>query len=380
MKILLIAPQNRRRTKLTRWLHRHDAIIVGMGVFRGIHILEEIARTSPHLVVFANDQVDSDTEAVLTFVSEKFRSVNLIRLPMMPGDREVPVVWTDFLLKTLKAPLPAYLPIPYAAESRLVFHDPAFDNFSWADKLTRGSLPIDHQIAKLFLLLDGGLRNHQLAQSYLALVEASMPGLDAELSYRWAHGSYKCLSWARDMVAKFASVLSHYVPGVEAENLPPPCPIHKSVDYVHYYQSNEGHYSLSVLSQLSINRAISELLIASSQWIFTGQGGVNLAAEQAQLFGLAKFMHQIAKAHVAVMDRWLKPDQVRAGEELSREAHRQEGIVRDFWDWGTDFEDRKTLAGLLDAYHQQTWRPNFNFPPFPSYSEFIDKYSSGRTE
>ena len=378
MKILLIASPNRRRTKLMRWLRRRHAIIVGTGTLQGIHILEEIARCTPHLVAFAEERVDADTEAVLAFVAAKFQSLALVRLPFVPGDREVPYYWTDLLMKQLRVPVAPWVPVPYGDEVRLVFHDPQFHYFSQGDKIRAGSYGIERQCAGLFRLLDGAKLNHLRAKAYLTAIEASLPGLESELAYRNVHRSYKGLSWSRELVTKFVAVVVHYIPGVEVDYLPPPAPIHPSVDYVHYDQPMEARYALDALCQMQIHHAVAELLISSSQWIFTGQKGITLLAEQCQLFGLAGFMHQIAKAHIAVMNRWLIPANATAEEDLSREEHRQMGVVRDFWAWGCIFETPDMLPHLLRAYHDGSWKPEFVYPYFPSYAEFVEKFSTER--
>jgi hypothetical protein len=352
---------------------------VGTGRHKGIQILEQIAKLSPHFIIFSEEEVNSDTEAVLTFIEEKFETVSLIRLPPVPGSSDVPSIWGDLLLQKIKNPKPLYLPHAYANESRLVFHDPAFDNFSSHQKITSGSSPVDYQCAKLFRLLDGGKANHAHAKAYLTAIEESEPGLETEICYRMVHRSYKALSWTRDLAAKYISAAVHYVPSIERQFLPPPNPVHKSIDYVSYYQSDEGHYALSSLCQMRINPSVAELLVSSAQWVFSGQAGVTLLAEQAQLFGLAALLRQVVKSHVTLMEHWLDPSR-GIDEEVSRETHRHEGVFRDFWDLGSIFERRDTLAKLLQAYHSKSWKPDFAFPPLPTYSEFRDKYSTGRGE
>ena len=379
MKILLIAPDTRRRVTLIRWLRKQGAVIVGAKALTGIHILEEIARSTPHLVAFAEEKVDADTEAVLAFIAERFRSLALVRLPFVPGQKEVPHHWTDLLRKQLRVPVAPWVPVSYGDEVRLVFHDPQFNHFSKGDKIRAGSVDMERQCAGLFCLLDGAKRNHDRAKAYLAAVEASLPGLKAELAYRMAHRSYKGLSWSRELVSKFVAVIVHYIPGVQVEYLPSPAPV-PSIDYVHYDQPLEARYALDALCRMQIHQAVEELLISSAQWIFTGQSGITLLAEQCQLFGLAGFMHQVAQAHIAIMDRWLNPPAAGNEEDLSREVHRQLGIVRDFWDWGSIFESEGMLSHLIRAYHDGNWRPMYAYPAIATYAEFVNNLSAGSGE
>ena len=380
MKVLLLAPHNRRRKKLIHWLRRHKAIVVAAKTLKGILILEEIARCTPHLIAFAEEWVDADTEAVLIFIAQEFRSVALVRLPFVSGDREVPYHWTDLLRKRLRAPLAPWVPMPYGDEVRLVFHDPEFQHFSKGDKIVAGSLGIERQCAGLFCLLDGGKRNHVRAKAYLAAVEACLVGLEPELIYRMVHRSYKGLSWSRDLVTRFVAVIAHYIPGVEIDYLPFPAPIHSSIDYVHYEQPLEDRYALDALCRMQIHQSVEELLRSSSQWIFTGQSGVTLLAEQCQLYGLAAFLHQVAQAHIATVDRWLKQSGTGVEEDLTREARRQQGIVRDFWDWGLIFESPGMLPHLLRAYHDGSWKPDFQYPVILTYADFVDSFTIGSGE
>ena len=374
MKLLLISPENRRRKKLIHWLRRHNVIIVGATTLNGIQILEAIARSTPHLVVFIEERIDADTEAVLAFVAANFRSVALVRLPFVSGDREVPHHWIDLLRKQLRRPLAPWVPMPYGAEMRLVFHDSDFNHFSRGDKIRAGSVGIERQCAGLFCLLDGAKRNHVRAKSYLAAIEASLAGLEPELTYRMVHRSYKALIWSRSLVTKFVAAIAHYVPGVQVDYLPFPAPVHSSLDYVHYEQPLEDRYALDALCRMDIHQSVAELLISSSQWIFTGQNGVVLVAEQCQLYGLARFMHQVAQAHIATVDRWLELPGAGAEEGLTREAHRQQGIVRDFWAWGSIFESPGMLSHLLRAYHDGPWKPGFDYPIIPTYADFVNTF------
>jgi hypothetical protein len=191
------------------------------------------------------------------------------------------------------------------------------------------------------------------------------------------HRSYKGLSWSRDLVTRFVGVLVHYIPGVQLEYLPFPAPVHPSLDYVHYEQPFEDRYALDVLCRMQIHRSVEELLISCSQWIFTGQTGVTLLAEQCQLYGLAGFMHQVAQAHIAVMDRWLRPQGTGDAEGVPREVRRQLQTLRDFWDWGGLWESKGMLPHLLRAYHDGSWKPDSHFPVIPTYADFVDTFNGG---
>jgi hypothetical protein len=89
-------------------------------------------------------------------------------------------------------------------------------------------------------------RNVRL-QGYLAHLSAQQSGLDEELYYRISHGSYKGLSWARDLAVRWLSLFAQYVLEVEPEYLPLPTTPGPTVDYVHYHLSPEALYAVTVM-------------------------------------------------------------------------------------------------------------------------------------
>ena len=379
MKILLLAPASRRRLKLIRWFRYYDALVVGVGLFPGIHLLEEIARTSPHVVVIALDSIDPDTAFTLRFVEEQFPSLRVVRLLGESGHK-IPAAWQDLLRTAFSSSPPLPAPQPYASSERLVFHDPRFNDFVRFDKLSAGSPSLTRQTTRLRQLLETGRRHHALAKNYLAAIQASLPGLEPEICYRMVHKSYKGLSWARELIAKYVSVLAHYVPGVEVRYLPLPAPLHPSIDYVPFELGADGQYAVGAVIGLEINPAVTELLAVLSHAAFTGQEPVTLLSAQTHLMGMTALMEQIAIAHVSLMDRWLDPHWTDGEQEHTRKAHRERDIFRDFWDLESLFATRATLPQLIEAFHGQKLRQEFSYPPAPPFAVFLKHLSTGESK
>ena len=377
MKVLLIAPENRQRAKVIRWLQRNRALVVSVGVFPGIQLLQEIARTSPHLVVITVDQIDADTAFVLRFIEEQFQSLTLIRLPFDPSSRDMSFHWQDLLRAALKAKTVRHVPQPYAGEERLVFHDPEFNDFARTDKLSAGSPSLQRQTARLRQLLETGKVHHVQAKTYLEAIQASLAGLEQEIAYRVTHNSYKGLIWSRGLAAKYVAVLAHYVPGVEVRYLPPPGPVHSSIDYVSFYLGTDARYAIDAVTHLEVHPTVTELLIGLPDAIFLGQQGRSFLLEQTQVLGLAVLLGHIATAHVSLMDRWLDPEWKYGEPERSRKARREMKLFRDFWDLESLFLSEVTLPKLIEDFHRGKLQTDFSYPPAPTFAQFLAQTSTG---
>ena len=227
------------------------------------------------------------------------------------------------------------------------------------------------QEARFVLQLQTGRTTHAMAKNYFACLVAQQAAFDQELAYRLVHGSYKALSWSRDLAVKWLALLAHYVPGIEPQFLPLAGTPGPALDFVHHEATVEGMYAATaiILSKVrpEVSNAIQELLTTR----FDRQDGDTLLSMSLKLYGAAKWLEQVGRAQIELMDAWLDPTIVeRAGDRnVPRGEHRICGIFRDFYDLNFIVNSPEPLNAILRGFHAGTTYVE-GFWSVPSFADF----------
>ena len=139
----------------------------------------------------------------------------------------------------------------------------------------------------------------------------------------------------------------------------------------------EGVYAATLLMLYKIKPTMVEAIMQLVTARFDGQDDDALLSTSLQLYGLAKFLQQVGKAQISLMDAWLDPAIVDRGDEanIPRGEHRNAGIYRDFYDLGFIINSPEPLASILKGFHGGT--TYFQQERFlPSFAEFRRFYRS----
>lgn len=333
-----------------------------------------VARHTPHFVVA---RVSDYTADVAELMQQYYPDIRVTMSDTENGN------WQGDLTSVLNSSSLPIQPRPYADDQRVVLHDISLQKFSAKKKLKRPErvrgweMVCVKQEARFIRQLQGGQKNHQAAKLYLEHLQAQQPGLDGELYYRISHGSYKGLSWARDLAVRWLSLLAHYVPEVELQYLPLPTTPGPTVDYVHHLLSPEALYAVTVMLSVRMSPAIENTLRMLLAGGFEGQDDTALAGLSLSLFGLAKYLEGVAQAQVSLMDVWLDPDHFAESLETHRTHHRRAGTFRDFHDLSFIVSAPHPLIDILQGFHRgSTYVINPN--AFPSFRDVLQVWAQQR--
>lgn len=342
-------------------------------------LVHEIARTTPHLlVIYTPDPANPGSLSFSNMVQSYFPDLPVC---LIHGDLSKNL-WQPGLHEVLAKPIRPETPRPYAEDSRIVLHDQSLHAF-WKGKLNRAKREqgweqiCTHQESRFVMQMLTAKKNHQAAKKYYLCLLAQQSGLDQELAYRLVHGSYKALSWSRDLAIKWLALLAHYIPDADLEFLPKAGTPGPAVDFVHHDTPMEGVYAATLLMLYKIKPTMVEAIMQLVTARFDGQDDDALLSTSLQLYGLAKFLQQVGKAQISLMDAWLDPAIVDRGDEanIPRGEHRNAGIYRDFYDLGFIINSPEPLASILKGFHGGT--TYFQQERFlPSFAEFRRFYRS----
>lgn len=199
-------------------------------------------------------------------------------------------------------------------------------------------------------------KNHQAAKKYYLSLLAQQAGLDQEIAYRLVHGSYKALSWSRDLACKWLALLAHYIPDTDLEYLPKAGTPGPAVDFVHHDTPQESVYAATLMMLFKVNPTMIEAIIQLVAARFEGQDSDALLALSLKLYGMAKLLQQVGTAQIELMDAWLDPTIVDRADDVNipRGEHRHAGIYRDFYDLGFIIASPEPLTSILKGFHNGT--------------------------
>jgi hypothetical protein len=314
-----------------------SAIAVGTIPLNGSSLLENLTRDSPHCLIVLGSPLDEDVTAVLAFIVKEMPDVRVVILPVTL-EHEFAHGWKADLVKGLKGVWPLYTCHVPVEGQRLVFLDPDFDHLTTKEKLRtpRKLMEFEQHLPdeerRLKDLLVGARNRHAEAKRYFSAIEPHFDRFDREISYRMAHGSFKALSWARDLATRQLAVLAHYLPAAALPHFPRPAGMHGRLEAVHLTMPPEGILVIRNLVGFGLYPPITHLLLRLASAEFTGQSNGILLQESAFMVGAVQFTRQAVMAHLSVMDHLLgeRIDLVAAAAAEHR-FHRRLKLFRDFW-------------------------------------------------
>jgi hypothetical protein len=327
-------------------------------VAEGNQVIEEIARTTPHLFVAILPAEPELQAFARDGINELFPNLPVC---LVDGDlAQEDNRWRQDLAEALADPIQPECPRPYAEGNRVVFHDESLRAF-WKGKLSRPQQvegwekTCANQEARFHLQLQTGRNNHHAAIIYFECLRAQQAELDREISYRLAHGSYKALSWSRDLAAKWLALLAHYVTDTEVQFLPLATTPGPAIDFVHHDMPVEGVYATSLILSSGVKASVAEAIKELVTTRFDQQDENTLLSTSLKLYGMAKFLEQVGTAQIELMQGWLNPTVVdRAEDREVPRGGRVAGIYRDFYDLTFIVASPEPLDSILKAFHAGT--------------------------
>lgn len=373
MKVIIFAADFASTHQLMLEIKKTDHLVVET-VDEPDQLIQTIARTTPHRLVFHTPSRSATGHLILEQLSVLFPDLQVCSLS---GDLSLEqAVWQPALQEFLAQPVQPQAPRPYAEETRLVYHDTSLEAF-WKGKLNRPERKegwekiCSTQEARFVLQLQTARKNHSAAKRYFECLTMQQVGLDQELAYRLAHGSYKALSWSRDLAVKWLALLAHYVPDAELEFLPLAGSPGPAIDFVHHDIGMEGMYAAALMLLSGIKPVLKNALNKLVTARFEGQDDDALLDLSLKLYGMAKMLEQVGRAQIELMDAWLDPAIVSQPENrnLPRGESRNAGIFRDFHDLTFIVLSPEPLASILRGFHTgATYVEERRY--LPSFAEF----------
>ena len=358
MKIVIIHPKASIRNSLIEWLEKKRGHAVLAHGNWPADLRAAVAEFEPNLVLLPpapatkDAALPSDIFVPLTFPECPFET-----LPDGPlfSDEKPSAKLEGFLDEQERI----YRERPwsvrdYADDQRIIVHDQRYQPLASVKKLhlpkdEPGYLYCDQCRIVLHLQMAQTDDRHQRAQDYCHALERFSEGLMQETAYRLSHGSYKIV-WLREQIARWLTVLAHYIPDFEIENGPAPHTASPRVDFVHYEMPPVYHYAVYSVLACRINKSVAEQIRTAMLWQFTGQSEAELVYEGCFLFGLNAYLEQVARAQIVAMSQFLDPESEfhRQGTN-SRNLRRTLGIYFVFWGWDH-------LRNMMDAGLQEITR------------------------
>jgi len=373
MKVIIFAADFASTHQLMLEIKKSDHLVMET-VDEPDQLIQTIARTTPHRLVFHTPSRSATGHLILEQLSVLFPDLQVCSLS---GDLSLEqAVWQPALQEFLAQPVQPQAPRPYAEETRLVYHDTSLEAF-WKGKLNRPErkegweATCSNQEARFVLQLQTAKKNHSAAKRYFECLTMQQVGLDQELAYRLAHGSYKALSWSRDLAVKWLALLAHYVPDAELEFLPLAGSPGPAIDFVHHDIGMEGMYAAALMLLSGIKPVLKNALNKLVTARFEGQDDDALLDLSLKLYGMAKMLEQVGRAQIELMDAWLDPAIVDRSEDqtVPRGESRNAGIFRDFHDLTFIVLSPEPLASILRGFHTgATYVEERRY--LPSFAEF----------
>lgn len=383
MKFILIHANPTTRRNLTHALNELNHIVVAEPTQSGALILA-LAKHQPHAVLVGHLPPNLSREAVVSIGEQVPRSP----VVWLPDDesRDSILLYLEDALKRI-ASLPAGKTIqPYSSgQQRLVLHDERYRPFAQEEKLGEtAAFNCDRANEEdlFFRQICCARRNQASARQYLEQVLATDEGLRPEWAYRISHGpSYKVYGWLREHAMRFASVLAHFIEGVEVEYLPSAATPSTTLDFLHYQPPIESLYAASALIGHGFRPGLVPGFRSILAMKFTGQPEEQLVADAIVLAGWCAFLREVAVAHVAFFDAVLDvTSDWHVGREPARFLHYAEATCLDFWSFPwlrQNLEHMRELARLAITEDLTPVEPRHFIAP---YRDFWKAHLSGQKQ
>ena len=369
MKAVVIHPERRAQEKLTSWLdgRGHDVLAAEPHFTFWSAILAE---HEPDLVLLGGATERADIKmAQMSFPACEFVLVD------EPG-------WKEAVSGAEKALASRQARFRRMSERRLVIQDAGYDFSPHSKKLHRPVRePGWEEIAKrqegLFVLqlqvaAAGG---HEKAKRYYSVLQRFHRSLLHECAYRLGHGSYK-IAWLREEIARWATVLCHYLPDAEISACPPPQNASPEIIFLHHKMPATSLYPLGCVLRYGVTRAISDQLYRAAEWSFSGESEHELAGIGFRLFGINSYLAEIARAQIVCMDQFLAPDsEFHRSPEVRRDLDRAMGAILEFWawDWLLDSDLRDITEQVLSGKTRVEYEIHPFLPTFRQFREIVRK-------
>ncbi|HUB66865.1 MAG TPA: hypothetical protein VL981_05210 [Candidatus Methylacidiphilales bacterium] len=381
MKLIVIHADPPTRRNLVQLLDELNHVVVAEPS-QPEELLNALARHQPHAVIVGHLSPHFSKETLLS-IEECVPSAPILWLPD-DDSKSSPRLYLEDALQRLASPPAAKKIQPYCSEQqRLIVHDDRYRPFAPEEKFkTTTTSQFDPEREEdLFLLQVCSARQNQAsARRYLEQLLATDLGLQPECAYQTAHASYK-VYWLREHAMRFASVLAHYIDGVETEYLPSPATPSTTVDFLHYEPSAESLYVASALTEHGFCPAFMPSFRSILGRKFVGQPDELLIADAIFLSGWCAFLREVAVAQVQFMatvldvnSKWQK------SRKPSRSLLRAEAIFSDFWSLSCLRQHPDRMRELARVALTEELTPVAPCIYVAPYRDFWKTYLSGQTQ
>jgi hypothetical protein len=331
MKVIFIHPDEGVREKLVQWLEERNHVAIESGA-RVASWPPALAEHEPDLVLapYPLEEDPGLRETLMKFPDCQFRV-----LGENEADREA----------TLRAAEDAYVgrrieSRGFADEHRFVIHDPAYQKYASLEKLHRPKeepgwqeTALKQEAYFVLQLQTGAAGGHQRAKQYHSVLRRFHRQLSQECAYRLGHSSYK-IGWMRDEIARWMTVLCHYLPGADIAVCPQPQNVSREYVYLHHDMPETYSYPILCVLQCMPRPSVAKEIIRASTWRYSGESEEDLARVAYTLCGVNAYLSEIARAQIWCMDQFLSADSdFHRSVDVDRDLHRAIGSVMEFWGW-----------------------------------------------
>ena len=330
MKIILIHADQTALNHIKHLLNDIDHIVVAESNHPRF-LLRDIAKHQPHAIL-VGELAPVFTDGTFPPLEDTVVLVPVVRLPSGVADASM-ISFLKESLENVGTELQSRPPRPYSTdEQRLILLDDCYRKYAQDEKLGT-ELPgnLDKEKETFIHQVHCARQNHQAAQSYLRQLLKTDRGLRVEAAYRNVHASFK-VYWLREHAMRWASVLAHYVEGVQVEYLPSPTSPSPRLDFLHYEAPPESLYVAAALVGHGFNSILVPAFCSILTKKYTAQSREELQAEAIFLAGWCALLREVAIAQVKLMTQILDLDSPwHSDEEPKRGVHRAGDIYGDFW-------------------------------------------------
>ena len=331
MKIVVIHPDARVRESLVKWLEEQNHAVLE-AESQIVSWPASLAEHEPDLVLLPKGQEDN---VELIMARSSFPDCQFLFLRADDEDQEPLLRQAEEAYENRRMESRGY-----AEERRIIIHDEAYRVYAAEGKLHRPKqepgwekVATQQEIHFVLQLQAGAAGGHERAKRYLSVLRRSHRHLLQESAYRLGHQSYK-ISWLREELGRWLTVLCHYLPGADLAACPPPQNASKEFVFLHHEMPPTYLYPLICVLRYGIQPQLSKLLIKATSWRYTGQPPDELAEIGAILFGLNAYLAQIAQAQIWSMNQFLDADsEFHLQHGVDRGLHRAIGAYLEFWGW-----------------------------------------------
>lgn len=247
----------------------------------------------------------------------------------------------------------------YADDQRIIVHDEKYQSLASTQKLHVpshepgwGAVASNQEGRFLLQLQTAQMEDrHQRAEQYYRALQSFDEGLMQEVAYRLEHGSYK-IAWLREHLARWLTVLSHYIPDAEIEHCPAPHNASTRVDFLHYEMPPVFGYAVSTVLIYGTNKSVALQIRDAASWRFGEQSETQLVTTACFLYGLNAYLAQVARAQIESVSQFLDPESPfhQTGMD-TRNLRRTLGIFFEFWGWNYLWSLGDNIQEITRRFH-----------------------------